>query len=188
MAIQEQLYTATEFWEMARLPENNEKRLELINGVIVELAPSSPKNTVIAAKFVYYLNTHVIPNDLGYVTGADGGFTLGPYQVRLPDAAFISKERVPELTDSFNVAPDLAVEVVSPNERPTQILNKVSLYLRAGTRLVWVAYPDDRVVDVCRLSPDGGVDVQTVTVEGALDGEDVLPGFSLPLKLIFPAE
>lgn len=188
MAIQERLYTAAEFWEIAQLPENDEKHLELVDGVIVELAPSSPKNTVLAAKFVRFLGNFVDERDLGYVTGADGGFTLGPRQVRLPDAAFISKDRVPELSSSFDVAPDLAVEVVSPNERATQVLNKVSLYLRAGTRLVWVVYPEDKIVDVCRLSPDGGVDVQTVKADGVLDGEDVLPGFTLPLKLIFPAE
>ena len=77
MALREKLYTAEEFFEIANLPENEDKRLELDDGVIVDMGSSSQLNTVTAMRIGTFLNNHVIPNDLGYVTGADGGFKLG---------------------------------------------------------------------------------------------------------------
>lgn len=76
MVLGKKLYTVEEFWEIAHLPENEERRLELEDGVIVEMAVSSPINTVTAGRILHYLNAFVIPRDLGYVTGADGGFKL----------------------------------------------------------------------------------------------------------------
>src|SRR5262245_49466887 len=117
MAVKERLYTAKEFWEITRLPENEDKRLALIDGEIVEMASSSQKNTVIAGRIIYFLNAIVIPRDLGYVTGADGGFTLDEHNARQPDVGYISKTRHPELDGvEFPIAPDLAVEVISPSE------------------------------------------------------------------------
>ena len=127
----EKLYTAEEFWEIAQLPENQDKRLELEDGVIVEMGSSSPANTVTAMRIGYFLNGFVIPRDLGYVTGADGGFKVGAKRVRQPDVGFVSKARVPKLTKRFDLAPDLAVEVVSPDE---DIFKKAREYLHAGTK------------------------------------------------------
>jgi len=141
MVLLEKLYTADEFFEIVQLPENDEKRLELDDGEIVEMAASSPANTVIAARISYFLNAFVIPNDLGYVTGADGGFVLSEQRVRQPDVAFVSKNRVPTLPKRFNLAPDLAVEVVSPDE---DVFKKANEYLRAGTKQVWAVYADER--------------------------------------------
>ncbi len=90
---QERLYTAEEFFEIASLPENEDKRLELDDGVIVEMAGSSPINTVTAGRILHFVNAFVIPRDLGFVSGADGGFKLAPKRVRLPDVGFISKAR-----------------------------------------------------------------------------------------------
>ncbi len=76
MALREKLYTADEFFEIAGLPENDEKRLELDDGEIIDMGASSRLNTVTASRINYFLNAHVIPRGLGYVTGADGGFKL----------------------------------------------------------------------------------------------------------------
>ncbi|HLV36843.1 MAG TPA: Uma2 family endonuclease [Spirillospora sp.] len=187
MAVQEKLYTAREFWEIAQHPDNADKRLALINGVMVEMLPSSQKNTVIAMRIGHFINAHVIPRDLGYVTGPDGGFTLDEHNARQPDVAFISKERHPVLEGvEFPVAPDLAVEVISPSESSTDVLNKVRAYIRAGTRLVWTAYADEEMVYIWRPAPDGSLNVQAVDIDGTLDGGDVLPGFTLKVRDIFP--
>lgn len=183
MVVQEKLYTAEEFWEFARQPENELRRLELDEGIIVEMASSPPTNTVIAGRVIYFLNAHVIPHDLGYVTVPDGGFKLAPRKTRQPDAAFISKARMPKLPHEFNIAPDLAVEVVSPNE---DVLKKVNEYLRAGTRFVWAIYADEWTLYVFRLDEDGHLHGQPFGIGDIVDGGDVLPGFTLAVKDIFP--
>jgi Uma2 family endonuclease len=186
MAIQERLYTAEELWEIAHQPEYADKRLELIRGVIQEMPPSSPTNTVVTARFVRLIGNYVDEHDLGFVTGADDGFTLGPNDVRLPDAAFISKSRITTLPEkTFPFAPDLAVEVVSPSETSRKVLDKVRAYLESGTRVVWAAYAEEEVVDVHHLLPDGAISTQTANKEGTLDGEDVLPGFMILIRDLF---
>ncbi len=180
----EQLYTAEAFWELARLPENQGKRLELDEGELVEMAASKPINTIIAGRIIYYLNAFVIPQDLGYVTVPDGGYKLAPKTVRQPDAAFISKARAPKIPHEFQTAPDLAVEIVSPHE---DVWKKANEYLRAGTQMVWAVYPDDQMVYVFRLNSDGSLRGQPFDIHAALDGGEVLPGFTLAVKEIFPA-
>lgn len=101
MVLREQLLTAEQFFEIARLPENKERRLELEDGVIVEMAASRPINTVIASRVGHFLNSHILPNDLGYVTSPDGGFKLASGRVRQPDVAFVSKKRYPKLPSEF---------------------------------------------------------------------------------------
>jgi len=188
MAVQERLYTAKEFWQIARLPENEEKRLALIDGEIVEMASSSQKNTVIGMRVGYFLNAFVIPRDLGYVTGADGGFTLDEHNARQPDIGFISKARHPELNGvEFPIAPDLAVEVISPSESSKDVLKKVTSYIQSGTRLVWTIYPEDKTIYVWKASAEGGLNTQPLKGDDLLDGGDVLPGFSVKVSEIFPA-
>ncbi len=189
MVVQDKLYTVEEFWGYCQQAANADKRLELVKGVIDEVAPSSPLNTIVAGRLVHFLNAHVLARDLGYVTGADGEFVLGAQDVRLPDAAFIARSRVPHLPDKvFPVAPDLAVEVVSASETPRSVTDKVRAYLEAGTQLVWAVYPEDRIIDVYRLNPDGSMNLQTLDAEGTLSGGDVLPEFTLPVHEVFPVE
>ena len=184
MALREKQYTAEEFFEIAGLPENDEKRLELDDGEIVEMAESKPINSVTAARISTFLNIFIMPRDLGYVTGADGGFKLGEKQVRQPDVAYVSKERVPKLPRRFGIAPDLAVEVVSPDE---DIFKKAREYLDAGTKLVWAVYTDEKTIYVFQLDQDGSVRSKPFDINATLDGGNVLPGFTLAVKDIFPA-
>jgi Uma2 family endonuclease len=183
MVIRDKLYTAEEFWEIARLPENEGRRLELDEGVIVEMAASSPTNTIIAARMIHYLSAFVIPRNLGFVTAPDGGFKLASRKVRQPDAGYISRARAPRVPHEFEIAPDLAVEVVSPNE---DIFKKAGEYLRAGTRIVWGIYADEKTVYVFHLDADGKLIADPRGIDDILDGEDVLPGFQLAVKDIFP--
>ena len=182
MVIREKRYTAEEFWEYARLPENEQWRLELEDGRVVETVSSSPLITVIAGRMIHYLNAFVLPNNLGFVTAPDGSFKLAKGRVRQPDCAFISNKRVSRLPREFKLAPDLAVEVVSPNE---DVLKKVDEYLEAGSQLVWVIYPQERTVHIFRqLEPRW----QQLSADDTLDGEGVLPGFRLPVSDLFPPD
>lgn len=184
MTVQEKLYTAEEFWEFTQLPENDGLRFELEDGVIIEMAAPSQENTVTAARIIYFLNHYVIPNDLGYVTAPDGGFKLTSGRVRQPDAAFLAKTKHPRLEgNQFKIAPDLAVEIVSPDE---DIFKKTREYLHSGTKCVWAVYVDEKVVYVFQLNADGSLSSRPYGLDDVLDGEDALPGFTLPVQDIFP--
>ncbi len=183
MVARDKLYTFEEFWEIAQLPENEGRRLELEDGVIVEMASSTPLNTVTAMRIGYFFNAFVIPRDLGYVTGADGGFKLAPKGARQPDIGFISKRRLPNLPKTFELAPDLAVEVVSEDE---DIFKKAREYLNAGTRFVWAVYAEEHLVYVMTMGEKGAIMSLPFGEEDILDGGEVLPGFTLKVRDIFP--
>lgn len=187
MAVADNLYTVETFLEIAHHEDNADKRLELIDGEISEMAPSRPINAVIAVRLSAALLRYADDHEAGYVTGADGGYVLGEDTVLIPDAAFIAKSRHPELTGNlFPVAPDLAVEVVSPGKRERQVWNKVRKYLGAGTKMVWVIYPDDKTIDVHHPTEDGGVLTHTLGISDTLRGGEALPGFSLAVADVFP--
>jgi Uma2 family endonuclease len=185
MALRENLYTFEEFWEIAHLPENADRRLELEDGVIVDMGSSSKLNTVVSGRLIHYLNAHVIANDLGIITVPDAGYKLGGSTYRQPEVAFISKQRSNDLKGVyFTVAPDLAIEVVSPDE---DVFKKANEYIEAGTRMVWAVYAIEKRVYVFRPNPDGTLNVQPYGIEDTLDGGNVLPNFSLRVRDIFPA-
>jgi Uma2 family endonuclease len=184
MALRERLYSFEEFWEYVNLPENSEKRLELDDGVIVDMGASTKINTVVAARIIYFLNAHIIPNNLGVVTAPDAGYKMGSRKYRQPDAAFIAKVQLADLKGTyFSIAPDLAVEVVSEDE---DIFKKAREYLSARTRVMWAVYADERVVYVMTLGEKGAVVSLPFGYGDTLDGGDVLPGFALPVRDIFP--
>lgn len=188
MSVQEKLYTADEFWEFVSLPENEDKFFELIEGVIYEVNPPRPIHVVTSGRIFGFFFIFNETHQLGFVTVENGGYELSPGNVLIPDVGFISFDKVPTLPDKFTLAPDIAVEVVSPSNRPREILDKVELYLRYGTRFVWVVYPKERVVDVYRTDEDGGLHIQKFTEADTLDGGDVLPGFTLAVRDIFPKQ
>jgi Uma2 family endonuclease len=120
------------------------------------------------------------------VLTGEPGFRLrtNPDTVRAPDVAFVRRERVPARGTQrgyFEGAPDLAVDVISPNDLYTEVDEKVEEWLEHGTRPVFVVNPRRETVAIHRT--DGSVRV--LTVEDTLDGEDVLPGWTLPVRDIF---
>ncbi|MEZ4671277.1 MAG: Uma2 family endonuclease [Anaerolineae bacterium] len=189
MLIAKKTYTYAEYTEIAARPENAGRLLELIDGEIIEkvgsFIPSMIAGLILAA-FVNFLKT----NPIGYVTGADGGYVLDDENTPLPDVGYISKVRMPELpAREVPVPPDLAVEVKSANDSYKGLQRKARKYLKAGTRVVWIVYPEDRTVDVCQPDenePDG-MRIREIGIDGTLDGGDVLPGFTLAVRDIFPA-
>ena len=169
--------------ELLRLNLPN-KRTELVRGRLVVREPAGYVHGDVAMLIGAAVLQHVEANSLGRVFAAETGFTLarGPDTVRAPDVAFIRSERLPSPppTGFAEVAPDLAVEVLSPDDRPGEVLEKVGDWLNAGTLLVWVIDPRRRIARVYRVD---GSETQ-VDDEGSLEGEELLPGFRLPLKAV----
>jgi Uma2 family endonuclease len=184
MRLRERQMTIPEFLEVMHLPEFAGKRIELVNGEIIEVPPSRRINTVIVTIIIQHLAAFVYSRKLGYVTSPDGGYVTGARSYRQPDVGYISKTRAGDLEGVlFDVPPDLAVEVVSPDE---DIYKKALEYLHAGTRLVWAVYPDDKTVHVMQLDEDGGLRSRALGLDATLDGGDVLPEFTLAVRDVFP--
>lgn len=160
---------------------------ELIEGNPVEVTPSANRSGWIGGEIFAHLRDYARGTGRGWAFADGIGFILfnDRATVRSPDAAFIRRERLPELTDHFvPVAPDLAVEVLSPSDRLADALAKVAMYLQAGVESVWLVDPAARTVTV--FHPD---DTIAVLREGdTLTGGDTLPGFSLPVSDIFATE
>ena len=171
--------------ELIALPDDG-WRYELIEGVLHRMAPAGMEHGEIGTEFVRHLGNFVVPRGLGSVVGADTGFFLSrePETVVAPDAAVVRADRLPprsERTGYLDLVPDLVVEVVSPFDSQPEIDAKVGRYLAAGARLVWVAYPRRRSVRVHRP----GREPVELGEGDVLDGEDVLPGFQLPVADVF---
>ena len=154
------------------------KRTELIRGRLVVREPAGFRHGAIAAALTRRLVDFVNRHQLGVVVAAETGFriTSNPDTVRAPDVGFVRAERVPNpLPRGFcDVAPDLAIEVLSPDDRAGEVLAKVSDWLNAGSALVWVIDADRRVARVYRA--DGSESL--LSADASLDGGDVLPGFT----------
>lgn len=158
-------------------------RAELVRGDLVCEPPAGFEHGVRATEIGYHLRRFVEDHPIGVVCGAETGFVLfrNPDTVRAPDAAFVTRERAESFTPKekyFEGAPDLAAEVVSPGDSRREVEEKVRDYLVAGTHLVWVIEPRRRTVTVHRP----GADPQVLGPDDLLDGADLLPGFSLPVR------
>jgi Uma2 family endonuclease len=165
----------------------DERLHELVDGRLEELNGSA-LSSLVAGELSRRLGNHANPANLGWVFPADAPFRCFPWDpgmVRRPDVAFVRRDRLsPErLIEGFvPVAPDLAIEVVSPNDLASRLARKLRDYRRAGVRLVWVIDPESRTAHVHR--PDGtALDLDE---EGVLDGEEVLPGFQCRLGDLIP--
>lgn len=181
MAIK-QVTTAEELWE---LPDKGGLRYELVEGEVIEVPGAGALHGLIVLLVSKLLDGYVSAEDLGLVLPDGSAYILDrhPDLLRIPDVSFISWERVPEdgIPEGFwTTAPDLAVEVVSPNDRAEDIHEKVHEYLAAGCRMVWVLWPRRQSVSV--HSPDG---LRELGPDAILDGADVLPGFRVRVADLF---
>jgi Uma2 family endonuclease len=160
------------------------KSTELVRGVLVVREPPGSMHGRVAMRLGIELGNYAKQTGAGEVYAADTGFKIftDPDTVRAPDVAFVTRDRRPpaELTAYAALAPDLVVEVLSPGDRPGEVLAKVGDWLNAGTRLVWVVDPLRRQARVYRH--DGSETLLSATE--SLDGEDVLPGFACQLEVV----
>lgn len=163
--------TEADLWDKAREPG----RHELVDGEIRSVSPAGGRHGAIGMALGSLLVEWNRDRRAGTVFDSSTGFRMPNGNVRSPDVAFVSRDRLHDVPEGFcPLAPDLAVEVVSPGDRPREVLDKVGEYLQAGTRLVWVVDPDTRTVAVHRTLSD----VLTVAAGEALEGGAVLPGFA----------
>ena len=161
-------------------------RGELIQGALCETMPTGVRHGKVVVNLAILLGGFIKPHRLGWVLASDVGFLLerNPDTVREPDIAYISAHNLPldaEVTGYYVGAPDLAVEVFSPNDSPREVNDKARMWISFGVPLVWVVNPDTRSVDAHRPN----LTLLTLTEDDTLDGGNVLPGFTCPVRDLF---
>ena len=161
-------------------------RYELVKGELVKMAPAGSEHGKLAMRVGWRLAQHVESQNLGNVYAAETGFQLAsnPDTVRAPDVAFVRQERVAEAGEVRGFwpgAPDLAVEVVSPGDTYAEVEDKVLDWLDAGTLMVAVVNPRQRTVTIYRSRAD----IVILTRDDLLDGNNVVPGWILPIRELF---
>lgn len=172
--------TVEEFDQWVMLPENADKNFEYIGGRIVEVS-SNIFSSRLAALLTHFILSFVIEHELGSVTSSDGGFHVMGERYT-PDVGFISFAKQPDPPfDGYNkMAPDLAVEVLSPGNKDADMQIKIANYLKAGTT-TWLFDPIRHTVEI----HVPGEPVKTLGIDDTLDGGAVLPGFTLSIRKLF---
>jgi Uma2 family endonuclease len=171
--------------ELARMPEIG--RSELVEGRIVRMTPTGFRHGAVELRVGEVLSAFVEPLRIGRVlVGEVGIYTRhNPDTVRGADALFISHERYARASKEkayLDVAPELVVEVLSPDERPGDVARKITEFLEAGVLRVWTADPSRRTLRVHRTANES----RELGPQDILSGEDVLPGFEIRVKQLFP--
>ncbi len=166
------------------LDDHEDRLCELVDGVLVE-KPVGLHESVLAMMLGSFLHNYLETNPCGFVTGEAGQLYILPSKMRIPDVAFISWDRFPanKLSEKrvYELAPDLAVEIISESHSRREMEKKLDEYFQAGVRLVWYIYPDSKTAHVFS-APDR---CHIIDEAGTLDGKDVLPGFQLSLGELF---
>lgn len=175
--------------DLDRLPDA--VSYELVGGKLVERHMGMESSFVamqIGRKIGRFLDDH----PLGLLFAPDAGYRCFPGdsdKIRKPDLSFIRSGRLPDDKPPRGycpIPPDLAVEVISPNDLAYEVEMNVAEYKKAGVPLIWVVHPDARAVRVHRPRRATAGAVSDLGEEDAISGEDVLPGFSCPVKDLFP--
>jgi Uma2 family endonuclease len=181
MVIQDKSYPLDEFEDFIALPENRDRLFELINGEIVEKMPTQ-QHGIITLNIGGEVRTHVKQNNLGRV-GVEVRHQMpgDKFNSRLPDISFYADTTTPVVERGAMLRmPDLAIEIKSPDDSLKEMAEKAAYYLANGSRVVWLVYPEQRLVEV--LTSD---DRQLLTETDTLDGGSVLPGFQMAVRDIF---
>ncbi len=171
--------------ELSRLPDDG-WRHALVGGELQRMTPAGFRHGAVIMNVAAPLTHHVKMHRLGVVCGAETGFVLArnPDTVLAPDVAFVRRERIPasgQPAAFWEGAPDLAVEVTSPGDTGPDVAEKVSSWLSAGSRVVWVVDPRRGAVTVHEL----GATPRRLSTPEALEGAPLFPAFRLPLADIF---
>jgi Uma2 family endonuclease len=160
-------------------------RCELVEGEIIMKSPTGWLHGKSESRFDTALRNFVEPRKLGLVlVGEVGIYTRrNPDTVRGAEVLFISNERLAQVKSMsyLDVAPELVVEVMSPDDRWSEVNKKLREYFAIGVVVVWVADPADKTIAIYHSLTD----VQILTVSDTLAAEDILPGLSLPVAALF---
>jgi Uma2 family endonuclease len=162
------------------------KRCELVRGEVIEMAPVGGLHGDTANTIAFLLTSHVRENELGKIFAAETGFIISrdPDTVRAPDAAFVTKDRLPPgvVGSGFlEMVPDLVVEVVSPGDSASYVQEKAEMWLESGVRLVWVVYPVPQSVVVYHSQGEARV----LHTGDVLDGTLVFEDFKVAVEDFF---
>lgn len=173
--------------QYAGLPEDERWKVEAVRGRLVREPRPAPLHNRVQTKLIYLLEAYEQDRRTGGVVLSETEFVLSvePLTVRVPDVAWVSAERIPAngyALPRWQLAPDLAAEVLSPRNRRNELEERVADFLSCGARLVWVV--DPRSLTVTAHRP--GVEPLRLTVHDELDGGHVLPGFSAAVRVLFP--
>jgi Uma2 family endonuclease len=174
------LITAEEFAAM----EDDGNLYELVKGELIEMSRAKPRHGFVCSKFDRKVGNYVEDKKLGWSFTCDTGVITerDPDTVRGPHICFYSLARMPAIPDNYSEqASDLAIEVLSPDDRASDMRDKVREYLAAGVRLIWVANPEDRTVRVYAGTMRGTELDETDILEGG----EVLPGFTCKVADFF---
>ncbi|MDX2161495.1 MAG: Uma2 family endonuclease [bacterium] len=176
-----QRVTLADYEALIALPENADRRLELIDGEIIDDMPTPEHSYIVRAlikALERYLDVHPAAElliEVRFRLETDDSFGV------IPDLALIAQGRPFDLKAPVPFMPDLAIEVQSPRQTKKILATKAAYYLANGVRLVWLLYPDEQIVEAISRT-----DRQLLQVDKTLDGGEVLPGFSVPVRDIFP--
>ena len=176
--------------ELLQLPRGMGARCELVNGELRTMSPAGYEHGTLTHRLQLWIGNHVYSKRLGDVFTAETGFIIrrNPDTVRAPDTGFVSNERLQQYgrpkRGYYPCAPDLVVEVLSPDNRQDEIDEKIEDWFAGGARLVWIVNPRRKTVTVYRSLQE----IRILTENASLDGDTVLPGFACPLSEVFPAE
>ena len=173
--------------EFEKYPEDC--RYDLIEGELVDMPPMAGlEHGIIGDRLASRAAVYADDHDLGAGAFAETRFTIerSPDTSIGPDWAFIAKERLPHPAPKGYAAivPDLVLEVRSPSDTEREAVAKMQRWIRAGVRLGWELNLDAQVLTVYRQEQPP----RTVDIDGVIDGEDVLPGFTLPMRRLFPSQ
>lgn len=187
MAVEKTRYSSEEFWDFVNLPENQDRFFERIDGEIIEYMPGNPYSSAVAARMVYLFTGYLVENPVAHITTADGGYDVTDDDTFAPDMAVILKARQAQLPKTgFNpIPPDIVVEVVSPSDlkdSKRRIEIKLQKYIAVEIPLILYVYAETKTVVVYRP----GKPKATLDINGVIDCGDVLPGFTLAVRDIFP--
>jgi Uma2 family endonuclease len=183
MSTRTRLITADEFLEW---PDEPGSRQELIRGEVVTMSLAGGEHGEVAMEIGRLISTHVKTLRLGRTYAAETGFIVArdPDTVRGADIAFVRAERLAQITNRkkhIPFAPDLAVEVRSPNDRDDEVEEKVLVWLAAGSLLVWTVDPESRTVVIHRR----GAEPVLLGEDQEIDGGEVIPGFQCRVSDFF---
>jgi Uma2 family endonuclease len=168
--------------EFSRL-EDEKPALEYARGEVFQKPMPTRFHSILTRFFVLVLSQFLERAPLGEVL-PEFRCVFGPIgrqRAYVPDVAYVSNERLTSADAFLRTAPDLAIEILSPGQGMARLFDKVEFYLQNGVRLVWIIDPDAATIAV--LSP--GRESRTLRGDDTLDGQDVLPGFSVPVRDIF---
>lgn len=169
--------------ELEKMPDDDSAQIELDEGELITMPPAGSEHGDSETDIIVILGSYVRKHGLGRLYPGDTGFRLNPDTVRVPDVAFVRKDRLPLVRSKgfINGAPDLAIEIFSPSDSVRQLMRKVKQYFAAGCHMVWIVYPEAKEVQILDAS---GAD-RLLTGNDMLEAPDLLPGFSVRVSEFF---